>query len=84
VLHRLRLGTGSPDDRLIFVRKLDILGSAAWKVAHEAGELFHTYSTYSRGVDMLNGAYHYLDLVPKGRDESGLNPTTMGASPRSI
>lgn len=33
------------------------------------GEVFHTYSCYSRGVDMLNGAYHYLDLVPKGRDE---------------
>ena len=36
------------------------------------GEVFHTYSCYSRGVDMLNGAYHYLDLVPKGRDEDGL------------
>jgi predicted dithiol-disulfide oxidoreductase (DUF899 family) len=38
----------------------------------ERGELFHTYSCYSRGVDMLNGAYHYLDLVPKGRDEDDL------------
>lgn len=36
------------------------------------GEIFHTYSCYSRGLDMLNGAYHYLDLVPKGRDEAGL------------
>jgi predicted dithiol-disulfide oxidoreductase (DUF899 family) len=36
------------------------------------GEVFHTYSCYSRGLDMLNGAYHYLDLVPKGRDEDGL------------
>jgi predicted dithiol-disulfide oxidoreductase (DUF899 family) len=35
----------------------------------ESGEVFHTYSCYSRGVDMLNGAYHFLDLVPKGRDE---------------
>ncbi len=35
------------------------------------GTVFHTYSCYSRGVDMLNGAYHYLDLVPKGRDEAG-------------
>jgi predicted dithiol-disulfide oxidoreductase (DUF899 family) len=34
-----------------------------------SGRLFHTYSTYSRGLDMLNVAYHYLDLVPKGRDE---------------
>ena len=39
---------------------------------NEQGELFHTYSCYARGVDMLNGAYHYLDLVPKGRDEEGL------------
>ncbi len=27
------------------------------------------YSTYERGLDMLNVAYHYMDLVPKGRDE---------------
>jgi predicted dithiol-disulfide oxidoreductase (DUF899 family) len=37
------------------------------------GGIFHTYSCYARGLDMLNGAYHYLDLVPKGRDEQG-NP----------
>ncbi len=36
------------------------------------GEIFHTYSTFARGLDMLNGAYHLLDLTPKGRDESGL------------
>lgn len=39
---------------------------------NERSEVFHTYSCYSRGVDMLNGAYHYLDLVSKGRDENGL------------
>ena len=38
----------------------------------EAGQIFHTYSCYSRGLDMLNAAYHYLDLVPTGRDEAGL------------
>jgi len=38
------------------------------------GEVLHTYSCYSRGLDMLNGAYHYLDLVPKGRDEEALSP----------
>jgi predicted dithiol-disulfide oxidoreductase (DUF899 family) len=38
--------------------------------------VYHTYSCYSRGLDMLNGAYHLLDLVPKGRDEAGL-PSTM-------
>jgi predicted dithiol-disulfide oxidoreductase (DUF899 family) len=37
-----------------------------------SGAVFHTYSCYARGLDMLNGAYHYLDLVPKGRDEAGL------------
>lgn len=37
----------------------------------EQGDIFHTYSTYSRGVDMLNGAYNYIDLTPKGRDEHG-------------
>jgi predicted dithiol-disulfide oxidoreductase (DUF899 family) len=35
------------------------------------GRIFHTYSTYTRGIDMLNVAYHYMDLVPKGRDEDG-------------
>jgi predicted dithiol-disulfide oxidoreductase (DUF899 family) len=39
-----------------------------------AGTVFHTYSCYSRGLDMLNGAYHYLDLAPKGRDEAPLSP----------
>jgi len=43
---------------------------------NELGELFHTYSCYARGLDMLNGAYHYMDLVPKGRDEDSL-PYTM-------
>jgi predicted dithiol-disulfide oxidoreductase (DUF899 family) len=36
----------------------------------QRGQIFHTYSTYARGVDMMNGAYHYLDLTPKGRDEA--------------
>jgi predicted dithiol-disulfide oxidoreductase (DUF899 family) len=35
------------------------------------GEIHHTYSAYERGLDMLNLAYHYMDLVPKGRDEDG-------------
>lgn len=38
--------------------------------------IYHTYSTYARGLDMVNGAYHYMDLLPKGRDEAGL-PWTM-------
>jgi predicted dithiol-disulfide oxidoreductase (DUF899 family) len=34
-----------------------------------SGSVFHTYSTYGRGLDMLNLTYHYLDLVPMGRNE---------------
>src|SRR5262249_33489210 len=34
----------------------------------EDGKIYHTYSTYARGLDMLNVAYHYMDLVPKRRD----------------
>ena len=37
----------------------------------ESGDVFHTYSAYARGIDLLNTAYNYLDLVPKGRDENG-------------
>ena len=42
----------------------------------ESGDIFHTYSAYARGLDMLIGAYNWLDLVPKGRDEADL-PFTM-------
>ena len=35
----------------------------------DGDRIYHTYSTYARGLDMLNVAYHYMDLVPKGRDE---------------
>ena len=38
----------------------------------ERGEIFHTYSAYARGLDLLIGAYNYLDLAPKGRDEDAL------------
>ena len=39
------------------------------------GGLFHTYSAYSRGIDILNTAYNYLDMAPKGRDEDALEFT---------
>ncbi|HEX6268163.1 MAG TPA: thioredoxin family protein [Burkholderiales bacterium] len=35
----------------------------------DAGELFHTYSTYGRGVEVMMGAYSLMDLAPRGRDE---------------
>ncbi|MGH6904099.1 MAG: DUF899 domain-containing protein [Geminicoccaceae bacterium] len=39
---------------------------------NERGEVFHTYSCYARGIDAVNGAYQFLDLAPKGRDEDDL------------
>jgi predicted dithiol-disulfide oxidoreductase (DUF899 family) len=43
---------------------------------NDVGDVFHTYSTYGRGVEVMMGTYRLLDLVPKGRDEAGL-PHTM-------
>jgi predicted dithiol-disulfide oxidoreductase (DUF899 family) len=36
------------------------------------GAIYHTYSAYARGLDILVGTYNFLDLAPKGRDEDGL------------
>lgn len=55
---------------------MDELPGVSVFIRGDAGEVFHTYSTFSRGLDMLNGAYHYMDLLPKGRDEAEL-PWTM-------
>lgn len=38
------------------------------------GDIYHTYSTYARGIDMVNSTYQFLDLVPKGRDEDPKDP----------
>ena len=39
----------------------------------DGGTIYHTYSSYGRGLDMFIGAYHLLDTVPKGRDEQDLD-----------
>jgi predicted dithiol-disulfide oxidoreductase (DUF899 family) len=39
---------------------------------NDAGEIFHTYSTFGRGLDLMLNTYNWLDLTPKGRDEDGL------------
>jgi predicted dithiol-disulfide oxidoreductase (DUF899 family) len=39
----------------------------------KGGDIFHTYSTYGRGVELGMQTYRFLDLVPKGRDEDGLD-----------
>jgi len=41
----------------------------------DGGEVYHAYSTYARGLDILVGTYNYLDMAPKGRDEEGLSHT---------
>ena len=41
----------------------------------DGGGIYHTYSTYGRGLDLLIGTYNWLDLAPKGRDEDGLDYT---------
>ena len=40
----------------------------------EAGAIYRTYSTYARGLDVLNGTYHLLDMTSKGRDEDPDHP----------
>ena len=41
------------------------------------GEVFHTYSTYARGLDILLNAYNWLDMTAKGRDEENMKPHAM-------
>jgi predicted dithiol-disulfide oxidoreductase (DUF899 family) len=40
----------------------------------EDGAIYRTYSTYARGLDVLNGTYHLLDMTSKGRDEDPKHP----------
>jgi predicted dithiol-disulfide oxidoreductase (DUF899 family) len=57
--HRARFGLAEAPGASVFYKDKE-------------GDIFHTYSTYSRGLDPLMGTYQFLDLVPKGRDEDGL------------
>jgi predicted dithiol-disulfide oxidoreductase (DUF899 family) len=50
-------------------RSPDMFGLSVF--AKEDGAIFHTYSTYHRGTELLMGAMNWLDLVPKGRNEAG-------------
>ena len=34
------------------------------------GIVYHTYSTYARGIDLMNTTYNFLDMTAKGRDEN--------------
>jgi predicted dithiol-disulfide oxidoreductase (DUF899 family) len=53
----------------------DELPGASAFIKDANGEIFHTYSAYARGLDILVGTYNFLDMAPKGRDEGGLKHT---------
>jgi len=55
--------------------RMDELPGASAFYKDAEGAVFHTYSTYARGLDTLIGAYNWLDIAPKGRDEDGLEFT---------
>ena len=61
-------GTDEYNYREVPIRMTEMPGASVFR--RDGGKIFHTYSTYERGLDMLNVAYHYMDLVPKGRDEN--------------
>ncbi len=48
-------------------------GLSAFSKDPVTGVVYHTYSTYARGLDVAIGTYNYLDLTPKGRNEDGFN-----------
>jgi predicted dithiol-disulfide oxidoreductase (DUF899 family) len=67
---QLRVGKGTYNFQDWPVSMSDDQGISVF-YKNQRSELFHTYSCYSRGIDAVNGAYQFLDLVPKGRDEDG-------------
>jgi predicted dithiol-disulfide oxidoreductase (DUF899 family) len=66
-----QLAAGKVDYNYRLVEGEEELPGVSVFYKNERGEVFHTYSCYERGIDMVNGAYQFLDLVPKGRDEDG-------------
>lgn len=71
-----QLAKGKVDYNYDMVEGYDELPGLSVFYKDENGAVFHTYSAYARGLDLLIGAYNYLDLAPKGRDEAAL-PWTM-------
>jgi predicted dithiol-disulfide oxidoreductase (DUF899 family) len=56
--------------RTMIGKSPDMFGVSIF-VKDETGAIFHTYSTYHRGTELLMGAFNWLDLTPKGRNEAG-------------
>jgi predicted dithiol-disulfide oxidoreductase (DUF899 family) len=67
-----QLAAGKVDYNYGLVEGYEELPGVSVFYKNERSEVFHTYSCYARGIDMVNGAYQLLDLAPKGRDEDGL------------
>jgi len=61
VEYNYRMDTGRPEE---------LPGISVF--ARDGDDVYHTYSTYSRGLDAYNATYQLLDIVPKGRDEDSL------------
>ena len=53
-----------------FKMKLDELQGVSAFYKDKNGDIFHTYSSYARGIDLINTTYNFLDLTAKGRDEN--------------
>ena len=68
-------GEGAPYNYTSRTTSLTELPGASVFYKAPDGAVFHTYSCYARGLDFLNGAYNWLDLAPKGRDEDALQFT---------
>jgi predicted dithiol-disulfide oxidoreductase (DUF899 family) len=69
---QVKTGDGTYNYTTVFPAPFVDFPGASVFFKDESGQIFHTYSTYSRGLDILVGTYNYLDLTPKGRDEDGL------------
>jgi predicted dithiol-disulfide oxidoreductase (DUF899 family) len=69
-----RRRTRQPDARYNYTEgefQIDELPGTSVFFRDEVGTVFHTYSSYARGNEQLIGTYNYLDMAPKGRNETG-------------
>jgi predicted dithiol-disulfide oxidoreductase (DUF899 family) len=67
---QLAAGNAEYNYRVDAVSMSELPGLSVFR--REDGKVYHTYSAYARGLDMVNVAYHYMDLAPKGRDEDAM------------
>ena len=57
-----------------FKMKIDELQGVSAFYKDKQGDVYHTYSSYARGIDLLNTTYNFLDLTARGRDEHPNSP----------